>query len=126
MKDQAATVPAAAAKRRKPPKIRGLYEKRPGSGVWWVRFTDCAGREHREKAGTRTMAIDLLAKRRGERLRGEKLPESLRRKALPVRELLDLAAAHVRAHYKTQRICAGTGAVRTDYRYPVLVAALGD
>lgn len=41
------TVPAAK-KRRNP---RGVFEKVPGSGEWWIRYVDATGRYRREKAG---------------------------------------------------------------------------
>lgn len=120
---QAATEPKA--RRRKPPKVRGVFEVQKGSDIWWVRYRDCAGQLHREKAGTRGMALALLDKRRTERRQGIKLPETIRRRGATVRELLDLAAAHVRAHYSTQRISASTGERCTDSRYPALVAEFG-
>jgi site-specific recombinase XerD len=58
--------------------IRGLFEKLPGSGIWWIRWTDSRGQLHREKAGRRSDAILLLAKRRTATLQQQKLPEKLR------------------------------------------------
>ncbi|HUX66901.1 MAG TPA: site-specific integrase [Terriglobales bacterium] len=112
--------------RRKVAKVRGVFERSKGSDLWWIRYTDAGGREHREKAGTRGMALDLLAKRRAERLQGVKLPETLNRRTVLVRNLLDAAAAHVREHYSTVRMSAKTGRPATDSRYPALAAALGD
>jgi integrase len=65
--------------RKKPPKVRGVFEKVPGSGVWWIRFADSSRRIHREKAGTRDAAIKLYHKRKTQALQGVKLPENLRR-----------------------------------------------
>lgn len=111
--------------RRKPPKVRGLFERPKGSGVWWVRYRDAAGRLHREKAGTRGMALALLDKRRSERRQRAKLPETIRRAAVPMRELLDLAARHVADHYAAVRISARTDQPATDSRYPALAAEFG-
>lgn len=58
---------------------RGVYERVPGSGIWWVRYIDSQGRLRREKAGTKGMAIDLYRKRKVQALEGKKLPERLRR-----------------------------------------------
>lgn len=58
--------------------IRGLFEKVPGSGVWWIRWTDSQGKLHREKAGRRSDAQMLIAKRRTATLLQQKLPEKLR------------------------------------------------
>ena len=30
-------------------KIRGLFEKNPGSGVYWIQYFDARGRRRREK-----------------------------------------------------------------------------
>ena len=112
---------SGVAAKQSPKKVRGVFEKEPGSGIWWIQYFDAYGRRRREKAGTRGMAVDLLVKRRAERLRGEKLPETLRMPAVTVRDLLDLAAAHVREHYSTQRICAKRGGeAALDYRHPAL------
>lgn len=82
-------------------KLRGVFERIPGSGVWWVQYYDAGGRRRREKAGTRGMALDLLTKRRGEKLRGEKLPESLRDRAVSVKELIDTAVAYGQQHHRS-------------------------
>ena len=64
---------------KRKPKSRGVFEKAPGSGVWWIRYVDAGGRFRREKAGTKGMAIDLYRKRKVGALEGKKLPERLRR-----------------------------------------------
>ena len=33
-------------------KVRGVFEKVPGSGVWWIRFIDAEGVLRREKVGS--------------------------------------------------------------------------
>jgi hypothetical protein len=47
-------------------KQRGLFEKMPGSGAWWIRYADTSGRIRREKAGTRGAALKLYQKRKTE------------------------------------------------------------
>jgi integrase len=54
---------------------RGLWERVPGSGVWWIRYTDHKRKRRKEKVGRRRDALDLLAKRRHEVLLNRKLPE---------------------------------------------------
>ncbi len=93
--------PAGTKARRAPAKVRGLFERPAGSGIWWVRYRDAAGRLHREKAGTRGMALALLDKRRDERRRGVKLPETLRRKAVTVAELIEAAIAYSKQHHRS-------------------------
>jgi len=74
----------------------GILERVPGSGVYWIRWTDAQGKRHMEKAGRRGDAIDLLAKRKHETLLRKKLPEKLRHKALTFKTISDDALAHSR------------------------------
>ncbi len=60
-----------------PEKTKGIGERVPGSGVWWVRWTDHQGKRHLEKAGRRSDAVALLSKRQHEKLLRRKLPERL-------------------------------------------------
>ena len=69
-------------KKKAPKKVRGVYERLPGSDIWWICYFDSAGRKRREKAGSRGNAIDLYGKRKNEALTGKKLPEKLRAKAV--------------------------------------------
>lgn len=57
---------------------RGIFEKVPGSGDWYIRYADLTGRIRREKAGTKSAALVLYRKRKTEALQGKKLPENLR------------------------------------------------
>ena len=64
-------------KRRNP---RGVFQRVPGkNSPWWICYWDAQGRKRREKAGTKSAAIDLYRKRKNEALAGKKLPEKLRR-----------------------------------------------
>lgn len=73
---------------------RGLLERIPNSGIWWIRWTDHHGKRHLEKAGRRGDAIDLLAKRKHETLLKRKLPEKLRGRTLLFSELSKDALSH--------------------------------
>src|ERR1700730_4974207 len=76
--------------------IRGIYERKPDSGVWWIRWTDSNGKLHREKAGRRSDAKTLIDKRRTETLQQKKLPEQFRSK-VTFDSLCDDALEHSRA-----------------------------
>ncbi len=82
------------AARKKGRNVRGVFEKLPGSDVWWIRFIDAKGRFRREKAGTKGMAIDLYRKRKVEALGGKKLPERLRRATITFAEIARDALAY--------------------------------
>lgn len=77
-------------------KLQGVFERIPGSVVWWIRYTDAAGKRHIEKGGRRGDAIDLLTKRKREKLLKKKLPEKLRGKAVTFGELASDALKHSR------------------------------
>jgi site-specific recombinase XerD len=77
-------------------KLKGIVERIPGSGVWWIRWTDHQGKRHLEKAGRRGDAVVLLAKRKTEKLLRKKLPESLRGSTLTFGQLAKDALAHSR------------------------------
>ena len=64
--------------KQEPKKQRGVYERDPGSGVWWIRYSDASGRIRREIIGTKSAAIRLYRKRKTEVLEGKKLPSDLR------------------------------------------------
>jgi integrase len=82
-------------------KQRGVFEKAPGSGVWWVRHVDAQGRLRREKGGTKSSALALYRKRKTEALEGRKLPEKLRRPPVSFGELAREALTHSKAHKRT-------------------------
>jgi integrase len=70
-------------------KVRGVFEKVPGSGVWWIRFIDAEGALRREKVGSKSAAINLYSIRKSEALYGKKLPKNLRTRLVLFAELAD-------------------------------------
>lgn len=40
---------------------RGVYEKHPGSGTWWIRYADVDGKTRREVAGTMGAGTNALS-----------------------------------------------------------------
>jgi hypothetical protein len=82
---------------------RGIFEKDPRSNVWWIRYTDAAGRYRREKVGAFGQAKDLLDKRRGEAVTGKKLPETLRRKFVGFSEVAEDALTYSGQHKRSWR-----------------------
>jgi integrase len=117
--DSTTSAVGAREPRRNP---HGVFEKVPGSKVYWIRYHDAHGRLRREKAGTKGMAVGLYRKRKTEALQGRKLPETLRRREFLVSELLDDAADQIKHRYLGQRL----GADKRDYRYATLKSALGN
>jgi site-specific recombinase XerD len=78
-------------------KHRGVFEKEPGSGIWWIRyFAD--GKKKREKVGRKSDAISLYQQRKSEIRAGAKLPANLRRKgetlAVVINRAIDWYTSH--------------------------------
>ena len=69
-------------------KDRGLFERPRGSGVWWIRYFDVSGREHREKVGAKSLARRLYEKRKTDVREGRFFPPE-RRRQIFVRDVLD-------------------------------------
>ena len=82
-------------------KVKGVFEKLPGSGEWWIRYADASGRIRREKVGNKGAAIKLYQKRKTEVLQGKKLPEQFRAKAVTFNELADDAIEWAKGHKLT-------------------------
>jgi hypothetical protein len=61
-------------------KVRGLWEREPGSEIWWIRYR-VDGVLKREKVGTHEAAKQLLNKRKNEIREGIKMPENMRHTA---------------------------------------------
>ena len=61
------------ARKSKSP-VRGIFERPPHSGVWWISYSDAEGKRHREKIGRRAAAIDAVAGRRLQVKEGRFIP----------------------------------------------------
>ena len=81
--------------------VRGIFEKVPGSGIWWVRYADAGGRIRREKVGNKGAATKLYQKRKTEVFQGKKLPEQFRAKRVTFAELADDAIEWAKANKLT-------------------------
>lgn len=75
-------------------KQRGVFEKDPGSKVWWICYYDQFGKKRREKAGTKSVVIQLYRKRKQQALQGKNLPELFRKPAVNFNQLADDALAY--------------------------------
>ena len=84
-------------------KQRGVYEREPGSNVWWIRYYDQFGKKHREKAGTKSAAIKLYGKRKQQALEGKKLPENLRQPLTTFGQIAADALAYSKRNKRSYR-----------------------
>src|SRR5580704_4414410 len=76
---------------------RGLFERPPGGGVWWINYYE-HGTQHREKVGSKSAAIDLYRVRKAAIRLGQKLPAMKRTAPVMVTDLIDILLDHVRTH----------------------------
>jgi integrase len=86
---------------RREVKVKGVYEKEPGSDIWWIRYADASGRIRRERVGNKGAAIKLYQKRKTEILQGKKLPEQFRARPVTFNELGDEALEWSKANKRT-------------------------
>jgi len=105
---------------------RGIYEKVSGSGIWYIRYVDAAGRLRREKAGTWAAARDLYIKRKNEALVGRKLPEKLRRAFVLFRDLCQDAIDYAHEHHRNEHALVLHDKKKIDYRAPLLLDLFGN
>src|SRR2546422_577676 len=82
-------------------KSRGLFERIPGSGIWWIQYFDASGRRRREKVGPRSIAQKLVERRRTDARLGTKMPENLRAKPVTFAELAARALAYSQANKRS-------------------------
>lgn len=79
-------------------KIRGIFERDKGSGVWWICWFDLEGRRHREKVGPKQLAVDAYRKRKTEVREGKFFP-GLRNRGVLFSQLCDDFEKHRPLHW---------------------------
>jgi integrase len=76
---------------------RGLYERPPGSGVWWINYYQ-DGKQRREKIGSKSAAIATYRNRKDAIREGRKLPQLRSSRFVSLAELIDDALEYVKGH----------------------------
>jgi hypothetical protein len=79
-------------------KVRGVYEKARGSGVWWIQYFDSTGRRRRELIGSKSSAIKMVESRRTAAREGVKIPVNIRARKITFAEIAESALAWSRAN----------------------------
>ena len=85
--------------RKSQQRVTGVWEKVPGSGVWWIRYR-VGGKLKREKVGRKGDAIALYQQRKSEIRAGKKLPANLRNAGVKFKELADAILAYSASHHR--------------------------
>ncbi|MGA2652501.1 MAG: site-specific integrase [Terracidiphilus sp.] len=75
---------------------RGVWEKVPDSGIWWIHYVDAEGKRRREKVGRKTDAIKLYHQRKADAAAGKKLNKPLRQRERTFQELANNALEYAR------------------------------
>jgi site-specific recombinase XerD len=88
-------------RKRSEKKQRGLFERPPGSDIWWINYY-VDGTQHREKVGGKSAAINLYQKRKADDREGKKLPDLRSKRFVTVAELIDDVLEYV-VHHKDRR-----------------------
>jgi site-specific recombinase XerD len=82
-------------------RVRGVFERPPGSGVWWINYYE-GGKQHREKVGPKQGAIDLYKIRKAAILAGRKLPD-LKTGKVTLSALIDDVLEYAKTHASRAR-----------------------
>jgi integrase len=85
--------------RRSSARVTGVWEKVPGSGIWWIRFRE-NGALHREKVGRKSDALALYQKRKSEIRAGAKLPDNMRRASIRFGQLAEDIRRYSEKHHR--------------------------
>jgi integrase len=80
--------------------LKGIYEKPPGSGVWWIHY-HVKGVRRQEKVGRRSAAVKLYQKRKADGWQDFKLPELAPGKAVRFGDLSAMAVAYAETYLRT-------------------------
>jgi site-specific recombinase XerD len=85
--------------RKEAKRIRGVWERTTGSGVWWIRYR-VRGVLKREKAGSKVDAIKLLMRRKDDLLKGIAKTDNLRLPSLRFKTLCEDILVFSRNHHR--------------------------
>ncbi len=61
-------------RKQKTEKHKGVYEKHPGTGIWWIRYTNAKGKRVTESIGRHSDAVTIYQQRMTEKRTGELIP----------------------------------------------------
>ncbi len=85
--------------RKEAKRVRGVWERIPGSGVWWIRYR-VRGVLKREKAGSKVDAIKLLMRRKDDLVQGIVKTDTVRQPAIRFGTLCDDILIFSRNHHR--------------------------
>jgi site-specific recombinase XerD len=95
------------------PAPRGVFERIPGSNVWWIHY-HADGKRHPEKVGRKSDAIALYQQRKAEARAGVKLARPRDSRGVRLSELIDDALKFVSDHKDKRNYTGKAKIVRKD------------
>lgn len=105
-------------RKQKVEKHKGVYEKHPGTGIWWIRYTNAAGKRVTESVGRQSDAVTLMQQRMTEKRTGLLIPIGKTAKRVRIAALVEDALKYSEANHRDQRTF--------DQRINYIKDALGD
>jgi hypothetical protein len=82
---------------------RGIFERPPGSGIWYVRYKDDHGRLHKEKVGPKGLAQKVYQKRKTEIAERRFFPERFKRRDVLLADFFKDYLERVKDHLRCYR-----------------------
>lgn len=92
-------------------KVRGVFERVPDSGIWWIHY-QVDGKRHRERVGNKSDAIDLYYTRKADAIAGRKLPQLRNTKSVTLSDLIDDVLEYVADHKDNRNYVSKAAIVR--------------
>jgi site-specific recombinase XerD len=89
-------------RKRKIERHKGVYEKHPGSGIWWIRYTK-DGTRLTESIGSHSDAVEIIQQRMVEIRKGVRLSNSGGRRGTKFSVLVTDAISYSNRHHKDKR-----------------------
>lgn len=93
-------------------RVRGVFEKVPGSNEWWVRWTDTQGKLRRQKIGRKSDAINAYRKHKDEARAGKIVPVLRNTRSVTLNDLVDLVLDYTTDHKSRRDYIVKAGIVR--------------
>ena len=90
-------------RKQKIEKHKGVYEKYPGSGIWWIRYTTAQGSRKTESVGRRSDAVTLYQQRMTEKRSGILIPIGKSARGVKVASLIEDALKFSEGNHRDQR-----------------------
>jgi integrase len=84
-------------------KHKGVYEKYPDSGIWWIRYTTAQGNRKTESVGRHSDAVTLYQQRMTEKRSGLIIPIGKSARGVKLSALIDDALKFSEGNHRDQR-----------------------